>query len=66
MESSEEYGEEMTSGADKIASSIKVLCLRGEDGREVELVVEAMCSETREESAEVPCRLRGRKGGKEF
>lgn len=37
----------MTSGADKIASSLTLLCLTGEEG--MELVAEAMCSETREE-----------------
>jgi hypothetical protein len=50
----------MTSGADKIASSLTLLCLKEEEGRE--LVVEAMCSETRETRAVVPC---GRRDGDE-
>ena len=54
------YGDEMTSGADKIASSLTLLCLTGEGGRE--LVVEAMCSETREARAVVFC---GRRDGDE-
>ena len=54
------YGDEITSGADKIASSLTLLCLTGEEGRE--LVAEAMCSETRGARAVVPC---GRRDGDE-
>lgn len=50
----------MTSGADKIASSLTPLCLTGEGGRV--LVAEAMCSETRETRAVVS---RGRREGDE-
>ena len=50
----------MTSGADKIASSLTLLCLVGEEGRE--LVAEAMCSETREPRGVVSC---GRRDGDE-
>lgn len=44
----------MTSGADRIASSLMVLDLMGEEGSEV--VADAMCSETRETSVVAPPR----------